>query len=61
MLILIHLDRREPPAGMISLPSPIGESRSEAEPRLVPFVGWLGMLRALSDVLAASEAGSRES
>ena len=52
MIVLIHLDRREPPAGMISLPPTMGESRDVGETRLVPFVGWLGLLRALSEVLA---------
>jgi hypothetical protein len=58
MLILIHLDRQEPPAGMISLPPTVGESRSEGETQLVPFVGWLGMLRALSEVLSSGAPGN---
>jgi hypothetical protein len=49
MEILIHLDRSEPPAGTIARPPSANRGSSNAGP--VEFVGWLGMLRAMYEVL----------
>ena len=46
MEILIHLDRSEPPAGTLTLRQPAGGTLSPVE-----FVGWLGMLRAMYEVI----------
>jgi hypothetical protein len=50
MEICISLDRPEPPAGRLRLvpdsqPTPSGPARE------VPFSGWLGLLRALYEVV----------
>ena len=44
VVITIRLDAIEPPAGRVSL----------AEGREVAFVGWLGLLRVLSELLESS-------
>jgi hypothetical protein len=51
MDIRISLDRVEPPAGRLRLvPSPEPTPRS-VEGEEVPFTGWLGLLRALYEVV----------
>ena len=45
VVITIRLDAIDPPAGRVSV-----EGRAE-----VPFVGWLGLLRVLSEILAAPD------
>jgi hypothetical protein len=47
MDVLIRLERTEPPAGTV-LP-PRHANSAGADP--VPFVGWLGLLRALSEIV----------
>ena len=54
MDVLIRLEREEPPAGTVL------RLRDEEQPasetgEAQPFVGWLGLLRALSEVMR--EAG----
>ena len=50
MEIRISLDRVEPPAGRLGVvPDP--RQASGAGVREVPFTGWLGLLRALEEVL----------
>lgn len=43
--ITIHFDSIDPPAGRVSVPGGLE----------VPFVGWLGLLRVLSELLAPSD------
>jgi hypothetical protein len=51
MEIRITLDRVEPPAGRLRLvPSP-GPTPRPADGEEIPFTGWLGLLRALSQVV----------
>lgn len=47
MRIMIVLSRREPPAGRVSVEDPV-PTRTDAG---VPFTGWLGLLKVLSEVL----------
>lgn len=49
MNVLIRLDRGEPPVGTV-LPLEAG-----SEIVAVPFVGWLGLLRALADLIGQGE------
>ena len=49
VLILIHLDHTQPPAGTIALPRDPATVTDEGS--LVEFIGWLGMLRALQEAL----------
>lgn len=49
MDVLIRLEHTEPPAGMVVPP----EDRDGSVPAL-PFVGWLGLLRALAEVVRTS-------
>lgn len=44
MVITIRLEATDPPAGRVSL----------AGDREVTFVGWLGLIRVLSDLLKSS-------
>ncbi|MDQ3671207.1 MAG: hypothetical protein M3364_02035 [Actinomycetota bacterium] len=50
MDVVIRLDRIEPPAGMVLLPS----DANAASPDPLPFVGWLGLLRVLAEVVRAA-------
>lgn len=51
--IEIEIDELTPPEGRLLRPSSSGESEfSAAETTEVPFVGWLGLLRALSSMVA---------
>ena len=58
MEIRISLDRVEPPAGSLRLvagadppPRPAGGQEGEE----VPFTGWLGLLRALYQVVGSTD------
>jgi hypothetical protein len=59
MEIRISLDRVEPPAGSLRLvsgaepPRPVGGREGEE----VPFTGWLGLLRALYQVVGLPDEG----
>ncbi len=58
MQIQITLDAVEPPAGAVRLVS-ASVATSDAETgEDTPFVGWLGMLRALSDLIAPASLHS---
>lgn len=48
MEILIHLDRSEPPSGTVARPPSADQGQIDGP---VEFVGWLGMLRAMYEVL----------
>ena len=50
MEIRISLDRLEPPAGRLRLVPDPGPAPS-GPPREVPFTGWLGLLRALYELV----------
>jgi hypothetical protein len=51
MEIRISLDRVEPPAGRLwQVPGP-GPTPAPVEDAEVPFTGWLGLLRALYQVV----------
>ncbi len=53
------LDRMEPPVGTVQrLADPGGPGRSR-EGEVIGFVGWLGMLRALSELVGAPGDRSR--
>jgi hypothetical protein len=49
MEVHIWLDPSEPPVGRLAVTSPPEELHSS-----VPFSGWLGLLRALSDAIESS-------
>jgi hypothetical protein len=55
MEVRISLDQSEPPVGRLIVTSP-------SEPRCssVPFTGWLGLLRALSDAIGTCGEGPSE-
>jgi hypothetical protein len=56
MEVRITLDQSEPPIGRLTVTSGAQEP-GQAEPS-VPFTGWLGLLRALSDAIgSSSDAG----
>lgn len=50
MDVLIRLERTEPPAGTVLPP----RDTNAADPDPLPFVGWLGLLRALSEIVRAA-------
>jgi len=50
MDVLIRLERTEPPAGTVLPP----RATTAADPDALPFVGWLGLLRALSEIVRAA-------
>jgi hypothetical protein len=52
MEVHIWLDPSDPPVGRLTVTSPPGTS-GELH-RSVPFSGWLGLLRALSDAIESS-------
>ena len=54
MEIRISLDRVEPPAGRLGLMTDPRQA-SDAGGQEVPFTGWLGLLRALEEVLGPAE------
>lgn len=49
MDVLIRLDRGEPPVGTVV---PLGVDSAIVA---VPFVGWLGLLRALANLIGQAE------
>jgi hypothetical protein len=51
MEVRISLDQSQPPVGRLTVTSPAG-----GHLRTVPFAGWLGLLRALSDAVDSSGA-----
>jgi hypothetical protein len=51
MEIRISLERMEPPAGRLWQVRGAGPTPWDVEGREVPFTGWLGLLRALYEVL----------
>ena len=53
MEIRISLDRVEPPAGSLRLVSSAEPPPRPAEGEEVPFTGWLGLLRALYQVVGS--------
>ena len=55
MEVHIWLDQSEPPVGRLTATSDPGAPRPVR--RSVPFTGWLGLLRALSDAIDASGDG----
>ena len=50
MDVLIRLERTEPPAGTVLPP----RYTHAADPDALPFVGWLGLLRVLSEIMRAA-------
>jgi hypothetical protein len=56
MEVRISLDQSEPPMGTLTVTGgPQEPGRTESS---VPFTGWLGLLRALSDAIgSSSDAG----
>ena len=50
MDVLIRLERTEPPAGTVLPP----RATTAVGPDALPFVGWLGLLRALSEIVRAA-------
>ena len=52
MDVLIRLERMEPPVGTVVLP----RDTNVGSPDPLPFVGWLGLLRALAEVVRAAAA-----
>jgi hypothetical protein len=55
MEVRISLDQSEPPVGRLTVTRPPGAPG--APDASVPLTGWLGVLRALSDAMAASGDG----
>jgi hypothetical protein len=51
MEIRISLDRTEPPAGRLRLVPGPQPAPGPAKGEEIPFTGWLGLLRALSEVI----------
>lgn len=49
MEVHIRLDHVRPPVGRLTVTDPPGAT--EPIPSCIPFTGWLGLLRALSDVI----------
>ena len=54
MEIRISMDRVEPPAGRLGLLAD-PEQPSDAESQEISFSGWLGLLRALYEVVGSSD------
>jgi hypothetical protein len=48
--VLIRLDREQPPAGTV-FPVRRRDAPETGAATALPFVGWLGMLRALAEVV----------
>ncbi|MEA2516973.1 MAG: hypothetical protein QOG16_811 [Actinomycetota bacterium] len=55
MQIVIEMDESDPPEGHLSSASADGDVGA-LSPCRVEFVGWLGLLRALSSVVAIESA-----
>lgn len=56
MQLLIEVQAGDPPEGMITRMREDGEGPDRAQSR--EFVGWLGMLRALNELLAGRPRAS---
>ncbi len=54
MEILMSLDRKDPPEGRLRCVARPRAGDDEAKDREIPFLGWLVLLRALSEVLDRS-------
>jgi hypothetical protein len=52
--VLIRLERAQPPAGAVWLLRE-GEGRVSVSDDVLRFVGWLGLLRALAEVMKTTE------
>jgi hypothetical protein len=57
--IRIVLDRTEPPAGRLWVIRDPEQAHHPGSEQGISFAGWLGLLRALYEVTAASGDGSR--
>jgi hypothetical protein len=55
MEIRICLDRTEPPAGRLRRVPESGQAPGAHDGEPIGFVGWLGMLRALDEVIGPPE------
>jgi hypothetical protein len=55
MELRISLDQSQPPVGRLTVTSAPGRPQSS-----IPFTGWLGLLRALSDTIDSSAEPSPE-
>jgi hypothetical protein len=53
MEILISLESMEPPAGSVRLVPGHDLSCRDEQPKVVGFAGWLGLLRALYEVIGS--------
>ena len=58
MEIVIRLDTVEPPAGSVRLLAGPDSSDRGAQTAGIGFVGWLGLLRALYEVIGSRGEGS---
>ena len=56
MQLLIEVQAGDPPTGMVTRMQEDGEGRDLT--RSLEFVGWLGMLRALNDLLTVKPGAS---
>jgi hypothetical protein len=57
--IRIVLDRAEPPAGRLQVVRPPGQAPGPGVGQDIGFSGWLGLLRALYEVIAEPGEGAR--
>jgi hypothetical protein len=55
MEIRIHLDQSDPPAGRLRLVAESGAGPAAREGEGIGFQGWLGLLRALDQIIGSSE------
>jgi hypothetical protein len=55
--VLIRLERQQPPVGtvvaLLERESQLGDDAAAGWAAPVPFVGWLGLLRALAEAMGA--------
>lgn len=57
MQIRVALDELEPPAGTVQLVSDTPALREAQDGAEIAFAGWLGLLRALSELITAPSSG----
>lgn len=55
MEIRIRLDQSDPPAGRLRLVAPPAADPDASEGEGIGFVGWLGLLRALDQVIGSPD------
>ena len=59
MQVHIWLDEQDPPAGRLAFFDAAGgspmETSDQQTARVTPFVGWLGLMRALSEAVASAD------